>query len=540
MKITLLRLSRSAACLVLAGALLAGCSLLPAASPLHEGTASSQAPQYYSPAWAEDNSLHFIYAYSGNGGGTVLRGGTVLYEGSSSDSIQLVRDTLTGEANYYLVARSTPGTEDRTTTLYDADGNTVMTFERAVTASISGGLLILNDAGEMWAFSGNDVTGGIQVFDLATGEELPVPEQATGCIVVDSDGQKLIFNCYALPEGLSYSYDDPDEPLHQYVLVTDRQGNTLMREDGCSAGSLYIGGSADALSNWVQLSWMTSDWSVDHEALYNTATGESLQGEVPSTVTNCGGGMLSLSPRDGDGSCTLYDFNNDEAVELGRFDAPVYHYTPGCVMLAGGEGTIKEASYTLIDLASGEHSIVQRTDYEYQSGELAALTADNTLKVYDGTTGALLVDVDVTPVEGAPNVSVTALPGGYALLQYDDENYDTIAIQSYGTEGLLWDSSSDDSQYTYLSYLTLNDNGPLLTGHYFLDGISFYDLLDVTGTPLLRRLGSCYRPDDDLPDGCFIARQGFDYGLMDSTGQWLYRQSIFSSTSDENNGGYLY
>ena len=59
----------------------------------------------------------------------------------------------------------------------------------------------------------------------------------------------------------------------------------------------------------------------------------------------------------------------------------------------------------------------------------------------------------------------------------------------------------------------------------------------MEGNLLLRRLGSCYIPDD-LPDDCFIARQGFDYGLMDSTGQWLYRESIFSSPSDDAGGGY--
>ena len=75
MKTTLLRLSRRAACLVLAGGLLTSCSLLPAASPRHEGTASSQAPQYYSDAWLSDDSLHYVYSYAGNGGGTILRGG---------------------------------------------------------------------------------------------------------------------------------------------------------------------------------------------------------------------------------------------------------------------------------------------------------------------------------------------------------------------------------------------------------------------------------------------------------------------------------
>ena len=72
MKTTLLRLSRRAACLVLAGGLLTSCSLLPAASPRPEGTASSQAPQYYSDAWLSDDSLHYVYSYAGNGGGTIL------------------------------------------------------------------------------------------------------------------------------------------------------------------------------------------------------------------------------------------------------------------------------------------------------------------------------------------------------------------------------------------------------------------------------------------------------------------------------------
>ena len=168
------------------------------------------------------------------------------------------------------------------------------------------------------------------------------------------------------------------------------------------------------------------------------------------------------------------------------------------------------------------------------------LTTDNIIKVYDGTTGALLTDVEAAPVEEAQYISVTALPDGYALLQYDDENYNTIAIQTYGGEGLLWSSAGEAQQYTYASYLTSTASGPVLTARRdSRDGSSLYDVLDMEGNLLLRRLGSCYSPDD-LPDDCFIARQGFDYGLMDSTGQWLYRESIFSSPSDDAGGGYLY
>ena len=535
MKTTLLRLSRRAACLVLAGGLLTSCSLLPAASPRPEGTAASQAPQYYSDAWLSDDSLHYVYSYAGNGGGTILRGGRVLYKASSSDSIQLLKDTLTGETGHYLVAHSTPGTEDRTSTLYDADGNAVMTFPYAVNATLSGGLLILRDDADVWAFE-NGTTGGTRVYDLATGAELPVPETALDCLVVDEGGQRLVFNCYDLPEGLTYAYDDPDQPLHQYVLVTDREGNVLMREDGCTASSLasYRGGFAD----WLDLSWFRgADWGIAREALYNVTTGELLTGEDDSAVSACGVGVACLQSRQ-DSRSILYDLNGGEAVELGRFDRAVNTYTPGCVVLSGSDDP--DSPYTLIDLDSGEKTAVQRYDTDYRSGNVAVLTTDNILKVYDGTTGALLTDVEAAPVEEAQYISVTALPDGYALLQYNDENYDILAIQTYGGEGLLWSSAGEAEQYTYASYLTNTANGPLLTAHRDnSDSSNLSDVLDMEGNLLLRRLGSCYIPDD-LPDDCFIARQGFDYGLMDSTGQWLYRESIFSSPSDDAGGGYLY
>ena len=239
-----------------------------------------------------------------------------------------------------------------------------------------------------------------------------------------------------------------------------------------------------------------------------------------------------------DSRSVLYDLNGSEAVELGRFDWAVNTYTPGCVVLSGSDDP--DSPYTLIDLASGESIGVQRYDTDYRFGNVAVLTTDNILKVYDGTTGALLTDVEAAPVEEAQYISVTALPDGYALLQYDDENYNTIAIQTYGGEGLLWSSAGEAQQYTYASYLTSTARGPLLTAcRDSRDGSSLYDVLDMEGNLLFRRLGSCYSIDG-LPDDCFIARQGFDYGLMDSTGQWLYRESIFSSPSDDAGGGYLY
>ncbi len=163
-----------------------------------------------------------------------------------------------------------------------------MTFPYAVGATLSGGCSSCGTTLTSGLFE-NGTTGGIRVYDLATGAELPVPETALDCIVVDEGGQRLVFNCYDLPEGLTYAYDDPDQPLHQYVLVTDREGNVLMREDGCTASSLasYRGGFAD----WLDLSWFRgSDWGIAREALYNVTTGELLTGEEDSAVSACGVG----------------------------------------------------------------------------------------------------------------------------------------------------------------------------------------------------------------------------------------------------------
>ena len=68
----------------------------------------------------------------------------------------------------------------------------------------------------------------------------------------------------------------------------------------------------------------------------------------------------------------------------------------------------------------------------------------------------------------------------YALLQYNSENYDTVAIQTYSGDGLLWSSAGEAQQYTYASYLTNTANGPLLTAHRDnSDSSNLSDVLDM-------------------------------------------------------------
>ena len=528
----LLRLSRSAACLVLAGALLAGCARMPAASPRREEdtSAGSSAPLHSTSA-LEDGRLRLLYACNSSGGGTILRGGKALYQGSRSDSVQLVRDTLTGEADYYLVSHSTPGTEERTSTLYDANGSTVLTFPHAVNAALSGGLLILRDDADVWAFE-SGATGGIRVYDLATGAELPVPETALDCLVADEGGQRLIFNCYDLPEGLTYAYDDPDQPLHQYVLVTDRQGNVLLREDGCTASTFTIDSSGPLLADWVLLSWVTADWTADHEKLLDFSTGQTLSG---SAISNLGNGVVSVKTPEG--SYVLYDLNGPEPVEICQFDYAPHYYSPGCIVLFGWDGATDEAPEALVDLTSGEMLGVRCSDCSDEGHALAVLTADNTVRVYDTITGVLLTDVDAQLLPGAAHIFVSALSDCYVRLEFSDEDFNAIAHQIYGSEGLLWSSAGEARQYSRINFLTRTPEGPVLWARRDSGGLC--DLLNARGEVLLQGLGNCYRLSN-YPDGCFAARQGFDYGLMDSTGQWLYRESIFFSPADEDLGSFGY
>lgn len=67
MKTTRSRLRRTAACLVLAGALLSGCSLLPAASPRKDPAAAQPQPSDASAA-LNDGKLRMLYGLAGDDG----------------------------------------------------------------------------------------------------------------------------------------------------------------------------------------------------------------------------------------------------------------------------------------------------------------------------------------------------------------------------------------------------------------------------------------------------------------------------------------
>lgn len=73
---------------------------------------------------------------------------------------------------------------------------------------------------------------------------------------------------------------------------------------------------------------------------------------------------------------------------------------------------------------------------------------------------------------------------------------------------------------------------------------SVCDVLDAGGNVVLQGLSSCTgyysKSLNALPDHVFAAQRGFYVGWMDTSGNWLYCQSIFSSATADDEPSYGY
>lgn len=185
-----------------------------------------------------------------------------------------MQDSATGAADYWLRSWSDPtGRGGRHTALYDKTGTEVLSFEGEPNATLQNGLLVLQESRLVdGGYVPESGYGTCQVIDLATGAALPVPDGAYSCIV---SGDKLVFSCYARPEGLD-DYDwDADYQQNSWVVVQDKDGTPVYRADAASAYRLFY--DSDTLSDWVELDVAAGAESTD-QILYNTQTGEQCTG----------------------------------------------------------------------------------------------------------------------------------------------------------------------------------------------------------------------------------------------------------------------
>lgn len=538
MKRSVLRIGCAVLSLSAAAGLLASCSLLPPASPLPDSK-PAQAEEAPGPAAAslDDGKLRILYSNGSNGGNTVLCGNTVLYQAASSETVYLVPDTLTGTVRYYLRQWSDPGTPTgRATALCDRSGKEILTFDRAYDAVLTGSLLVLTAPEQMaYAPCNNHAEGDCRVIDLATGEELTVPENAYGCRIA---GETLAFNlCNAPAQALDENTWGDDLTRYYALQIQDRDGNRIRQEPLCAAVSLsYSYNEISSPADWLELDYYSEDEDmvIDHISLYSTATGEELTGFQQYT----GAGTVCLY---NSGRYQLVDLaSTEQSAVLCEFDEPVRYYLPGAAI------TEPEASgrYRFHDLLTGEEK--ELYDVGTDDATLAIYALDGTVRVFDRQTGVLLTDTAIDPVENQVRAHVYAENGWVWVAQDDNDNYVNTAIQICGPDGThkTLDPRTLEETYTHYYPLFSTADGLYFYGCCNGPGSSWlYDILDSDGNVVVGGLRSCstYYADsaNGLPEGVFAAVKGFESGWMDLTGQWLYAESIFASSNDEMDNGFF-
>ena len=542
MKRVVLRIGCGAVCTALALTLGCGCALLPPATGV-PGAASSavsvptddSGKPLYDPAVLNDGRLRVLYCYGRSGSNTtILCGSTPLHQSARSENVSLVEDSATGTADYWLRSWSDPtGRGGRCTALYDKTGTEVLSFEGEQNATLQNGLLVLQESRLVdGGYVPESGYGTCQVIDLATGAALPVPEGAYSCTVC---GDKLVFSCYARPEGLD-DYDwDTDYQQNSWVVVQEKDGTPVYRADAASAYRLFY--DSDTLSDWVELDVATGAETTD-QILYNTQTGEQYTGFLQVYPS----GLASFSS--GNGRYELRDMTTEDRGLIAAFDEQPSQYFPGYVVTwHSGE----DHGYELYDLETGAKTPLY--DVNATDNTVAVYALDGSLRVYSTDNGKLLTDTTVEPVEHQQRVQMTNCGSGYVWLELqDNDRYETTATRLYGPQGLVSDLTALQGKYSYINYLTTDPSGrPMFYGSRSAVGSAYgnvYDVLDADGKVVLQGLSSCtgYYSNslNALPDHVFAAQRGFYVGWMDTSGNWLYCQSIFSSATADDEPSYGY
>lgn len=542
MKRVVLRIGCGAVCAALALTLGCGCALLPPATGV-PGAASSavsvptddNGKPLYDPAVLNDGRLRALYCYGRSGSSTtILCGSTPLHQSARSENVSLVQDSATGIADYWLRSWSDPtGRGGRRTALYDKTGTEVLSFEGEQSATLQNGLLVLQESRLIdGGYVPESGYGTCQVIDLSTGAALPVPEGAYSCIV---SGDKLVFSCYARPEGLD-DYDwDTDYQQNSWVVVQEKDGSPIYRADAASAYRLFY--DSDTLSDWVKLNIAAGENATD-QILYNTLTGEQYTGFLQVYP----GGLASFSTADG--RYELRDMTTEDRGQIATFDERPSGYFPGYVVTWRSGA---DRGYELYDLETGAKTPLYEVDAT--DSTIAIYAQDGSLRVYSKDNGKLLTDTTVEPVEHQQRVRMSDCGSGYVWLELqDNDRYETTATRLYGPQGLVSDLTALQGRYSYINYLTTDPDGrPMFYGSRSAVGSAYgnvCDVLDADGKVVLQGLASCagYYSNslNALPDHVFAAQRGFYVGWMDTSGNWLYCQSIFSSASADDEPSYGY
>lgn len=495
------RFLAGAAAAALALGLLAGCG---------GGTAQPSAPaEPASPL--DDGVLRYLYDYTGAGGGTLLRGDEAVLQAAPSETISLLYSPESADpAGWMRGYNAEDGS--RRTQVYDAAGKLLWEGAGTWRANLGYGLLSLQPEtviGEMYP----DRTGCILI-DTATGAQLPLPAEACGCIPL-AGGQVMVTLLY-----------DRESAAGADVVLMDTAGNELWRGEH-AYGFQISGENAPVGCIYVECYDPVSEQWGD-AMLYDPATGEW----VEHYLDFCGERLLCCR----EGETGSYVRSLDSPTPL----SPVYD---GVVQYWREDGTalVRDQELNAYLHTPDGAAMPLFTNWAWtSSGDSAVfLLADGTLYfcLPDGQTASLEADL-----RGADYATVLVSPAGMALLSLSDPAgnswyllYSLDAVTEEDPSGLVYDSTG--SGYSSISYLTEGPDGPLFAAGYpALANAYLTNVIDARGAILLEGLADVQSAGiSTLPEGTFTARRGFERGIMDADGQWLYSESIFSALADEDN-----
>ncbi|MBQ8647526.1 MAG: DUF5046 domain-containing protein [Oscillospiraceae bacterium] len=447
-------------------------------------TACGSAPPAPSPTPEPAGSGEPLYLlYSGDTwDGVVLQGGQVLARGD----VGLTTDAASGQAAGYYIR----------TPVQEADGPTYH-------------YTLYRPDGTLW------LDCGTQEPSQALGRWISLSSvgfyEATGHFIDPDTGETRLDSYYLVNETApgqyllaSYAYEDPAPPL-----LVDEDLNVLTEFTSWTYAYVYAGDPFLTLSR----SYEDEEGYHNEYALYDLTAGEFLNYDPYDSATLPGGYLQVQRLSDDPEAAPRYDIlDPDGKMVVRNTEERHVFYTPHLQAVENGAGD----GITLHGACEGE---VCR-DIGMLGENIYLLFTDGEFRLLDAE------GHELSRTMTHPEV-FTSATDGLLLLEWPG------MAQLWSPDGLLWEQTLGDEEMIYLSQLYSAqgaDGGTRYRLYHYYGTFSSTSLLDENGGVLLDGLSLMYTTG--VP-GVYQVRKGFERGLMNEAGEWLWSESIFTDATDE-------
>lgn len=450
-----------------------------------------------------------VYIYSGETDKAIDSQGNVLLEGEAG-SLSLLRDVYTGE----LVGIQRSCHEGKTVDewgfaqpervwcqLYDPEGNFLLQLESSY-VTVSGGLMSYYVADTdsytvLRSSDGSTVAEGLRSIWLLDGMIVTKDIQwKSPSTVLDGNGNEL----WTQPEGWyieGYHHDDGQ----YYLTAVDPEGLT---------GLVDLAGQTVLPCQYSQIRGVTKGRATVQDAdgwrVLELATGETLM-QWPYCIYSLFDRSAVVQSGEDFGRFILVDFEGN------RLSDRVFQW-------------VNLTDDDLDGMPELLHGNLDRSEELLPDGvtalqeSVAFLRPDGTEVFCAEYTGGHLEPINSNIVLRREMLPEDDTAFTYTLFDLTTEKAIPLPRRQYYVADMLWYYTSrpqpEDRQYFILSYQ--NE-----LGHYRAC------VADTTGQILLDELKNCLY----LGGGVFRVSRGFETGLMDLNGNWLYCQSQFTSVSSD-------